>query len=669
METEVEKTPATGSAAEATRTHRLSGPIGVFACLLLATTWSWWALKYGAWFGTVLLPGAIVLCVGLIVLLRAAPRSLRLRAPSPLGLSLGALIVLGAWTTLSAVWSPAPATAIGDGQRAFVYALSFGIGAWTAALLGSRRQLALTPLAVAGAVAGGVTAVALITGDDARDYLEFDNTLEYPIGYRNANAAFFLCAFFPALGLAGDRQLDWRFRGAALAIATLCLDLALLSQSRGSALAALAAGAVYLLASPVRLRALAWLLLAAGCAAGVLPALTDLYGSEGEPGSSIDELNAAGIAVAATAAVAAALGSLAAFADRRRAPARSVARGNRAVAVGLAALCALSAVAFVVRVGDPVEWIGQKTEELGSGSPDLSAESTRFGVNLESERSELWKVALDQFGENPALGDGSGGFQYRYQRERETTSLEAARDAHSVELELLGELGLPGLALLLISLGGAVVAALRARRTGPAAATLSAVALATGTYWLVHASVDWFWPYPAITAPVMALLGAAGGALLLRPNAGGGETSVGRPTAGRARLLAGVGAVVLGFSVVPPFLSERYVNDAYAGWREDLERAYDDLDRAAVLDPFSDVPLLAEGAIADSAGDPERAAVAWREAVSRVPDEWATHYLLADLYAETEPQLARAELDLARELNPLDSEVQRLTRILSRPAE
>ena len=38
---------------------------------------------------------------------------------------------------------------------------------------------------------------------------------------------------------------------------------------------------------------------------------------------------------------------------------------------------------------------------------------------------------------------------------------------------------------------------------------------------------------------------------------------------------------MLALSAVPPFLSERYVNDAYAGWREDLARAYDDLDQAA----------------------------------------------------------------------------------------
>ena len=50
---------------------------------------------------------------------------------------------------------------------------------------------------------------------------------------------------------------------------------------------------------------------------------------------------------------------------------------------------------------------------------------------------------------------------------------------------------------------------MRARRLGPDPALVSIVALTAGAYWLAHASLDWFWPYPALTAPVFALLGSA----------------------------------------------------------------------------------------------------------------------------------------------------------------
>ena len=85
----------------------------------------------------------------------------------------------------------------------------------------------------AGLFAGGVALVALLSGDDFRPYLDA-GTLQYPIGYRNANAAFFLIAMWPAVALAANRELDWRLRAIALGTATLCLELGALSQSRGS---------------------------------------------------------------------------------------------------------------------------------------------------------------------------------------------------------------------------------------------------------------------------------------------------------------------------------------------------------------------------------------------------------------------------------------------------
>ncbi len=110
--------------------------------------------------------------------------------------------------------------------------------------------------------------------------------------------------------------------------------------------------------------------------------------------------------------------------------------------------------------------------------------------------------------DDPIFGDGGGGFQFRYNREREDPN-QLARDAHSVELEMLSELGVVGLVLFALAMVGAFAGAIRARRLGPSAAQLSCGALAAGAYWLTHASVDWFWPYPAVTAPALALLGAA----------------------------------------------------------------------------------------------------------------------------------------------------------------
>jgi O-Antigen ligase len=654
--------PAPGAPLPASEPDRLSPhPAAILVCVVLAATWSWWALKDGAYFGVVLLPGGVLLCLVLALLLRSAPWSVALRPPAPAALALLALIGLGAWAALSALWSPSPAAAIADGQRILIYAVVFALGIGLAISAGARANLAMVPLAVAGAVAGSVCAIGLLSGGDPQEYLEVDNTLDFPIGYRNANAAFFLIAFFPALGLAADRSLPWPLRGIALGAATLCLDLALLSQSRGSVAASIAACGIYILAAPLRLRALVWLLLAALCAAGVVPALTDLYQLDGPPRAAVDEMHAAGRAVVATSALAVGLGALAAWIDRRRSARVSAARTNRAVAAGIVIFIAASVAAFVITVGDPIDWVNQKAQEFRTGSePSAERQSSRFALNFGTGREQLWEVALDQFSDNPVHGDGAGGFQYAYLRERPPRGVPVANDAHSVEFEVLGELGIVGLALLAIALGAAVVGTLRARRLGPARATLTAVALASGTYWLAHASIDWFFHYPALTAPALGLLGSACAARSR------GEAR--EPDRRRLAIVALVG--VFAISLIPPFLSERYVNDAYAGWREDLERAYDDLDRAASLNRFSNAPLLAEGAIAQASGDRERAIAAFGEAAERVPEEWASHYLLADLYATDEPELARHELEIARELYPHSYEVRELERKLeNRDAE
>jgi hypothetical protein len=638
-------------------------PAAILTLLLLSAVWAWWAWQKGAYFGTVVLPGTIVLCLVLALLAGFAPWRAKLSLSGPAALALGALVALGIWTLLSALWSPAPDIAIADGQRVLVYAIAFGLGMWLCNLLGSRMGLSLLPLAAAGAFAGVATIVVLLTGDDPSELLELDGTLDYPLGYRNANAAFFAIALFPALGIAADRELDWRLRGLALGAATLCLDLFLLSQSRGSLIALLAAVVVYLLASPLRLRALCWLLLAALPAIGIVPALTELYDAANADGvdSVVGEMQTAGIAAAITAVAGAVLGALAArFSHRLPGLGSSSGAANRTIAGGIALAAVLGLIGFVVAVGNPVDWVGDRADEFRSaGSPDLSEESSRYSLNAGSDRYDLWRVALDDFAEDPLFGDGAGGFQYTYLEKREVTS-QSARDAHSVEFEVLAELGLPGLLLLVCVIVGATVGIIRARRLGPSAAGLGAIALASGTYWLVHSSIDWFWPYPALVAPTMALLGSACAPAILDLTP--------RPRIGwRPWLIAGL--ILLAVSAVPPLLSERYVNDAYEGFRSDPERAYGDLDRAQTLNPLSDVPLLAEAVIARESGDPERAVAALREAIAERPEEWGAHYLLAELLRDSDPEVARNEARVALELNPLSGRVRGLVRELGLGSE
>ncbi|MGH2952403.1 MAG: O-antigen ligase family protein [Solirubrobacterales bacterium] len=600
-----------------------------------------------------------MLCAAAALLLLLGPSARYPPWPRSAVVALVALAALGIWSALSAVWSPSPDIAIADGQRILMYALSFGLGAWMARQLGPRVLLALAPLAAAAAFAGVAAVVEMLTASDPEGVID-NGTLLYPIGYRNANAAFFLIAFFPALGLAADRELDWRARGLCLGTATMSLELAMLGQSRGSVPAVAVAIVVYVLLSPLKVRAISWLVLAVLPAVVVLPAVLELFDvANADPEVDrrvLAELEDAARVVALTAGAAFALGLVAARLERRLPILGSTsARWNRPIAGGLAALLVAGVTGFAVVNGDPAGWVSDRVDEFRyAGTPEPSGLSSRFTLDVGSNRYDLWRVALDDAAEEPVLGDGGGGFQYSYLRQRE--SPRQARDAHSVELEVLSELGFPGLLMLLATLTCAVAAALRARRAGPAAATLTAIALASAAYWLVHASVDWFWTYAGLTAPTLALLGAAAAAPGPAPGAGGGSRL--------ARGLAATALAVLALTAIPPLLSAKYIDGAFESWRSDIETSYEDLERAHDLNPLSDIPFLAAGAIARAAGDRARAVAAFDRAVEERPEEFTGHFLLALLQSESEPRVARREAARALELNPLDERVRGLAERL-----
>jgi O-antigen ligase len=109
-------------------------------------------------------------------------------------------------------------------------------------------------------------------------------------------------------------------------------------------------------------------------------------------------------------------------------------------------------------------------------------------------RAELWRVAADAWRDSPLLGQGAG--TYARSVIAATGDLSLPANAHSLYLETLAELGVVGLALLLVFL---VLALTRARASPAAAAVVAA--------WAVHAAVDWDWQLPAATLPAVLAAG------------------------------------------------------------------------------------------------------------------------------------------------------------------
>ena len=209
--------------------------IPVLPLALYGLVLAWWAWKSGGYFEVTFLPGTMLLLVLGALIFFAGPPLARLGGPALV--SFVALAGLAAWTLISGIWSPIPAVAFSDAQRALAYVAVFGIGIWSCLLLGRRMLLVLAPLAAAGALVGLATLIVIWTGHNSVDYLETDATLRYPLGYRNAEAAFFLMALLPTIVLATSRELDGRLRGVLLGSATLMIELAVLAQSRASVFA------------------------------------------------------------------------------------------------------------------------------------------------------------------------------------------------------------------------------------------------------------------------------------------------------------------------------------------------------------------------------------------------------------------------------------------------
>src|SRR4051794_8223570 len=80
---------------------------------------AWWAWKSGGYFEVTYLPGTMALLVLVALFLFAAPPLAPLGGPARV--SLVALVGLAAWTLISGLWSPVPATAFSDAQRVLAY--------------------------------------------------------------------------------------------------------------------------------------------------------------------------------------------------------------------------------------------------------------------------------------------------------------------------------------------------------------------------------------------------------------------------------------------------------------------------------------------------------------------------------------------------------------------
>jgi hypothetical protein len=376
---------------------------------------------------------------------------------------LGALATLAGWTALSAAWSPEPERSLQDAERTLLYVLALLVV--LALVREGGESLLLGSLLAATTLVCGIALVSylVLSGNDLPDRFEGYLLFE-PLGYANALGLLAALGLVLAVGIAAHAASAWVTAGAVVAAVPLAATLQLTS-SRGGWVALAVGLAVFVAWETERRRAVAVL-----CVVTFPVALTtwlchraDLH--EATPRFDADRADRLALELMALTVVA-----------------------------GVLARPALQlALVWSTRVRGHIVLAGAAAALLLCGVAAVAASSS--GASLEDalgDRPAYWRVALVEWRDNPLTGAGAATFGIAW-REHEP-GRNPARDAHSLYLESLAELGLLGLALVLVALAVPLVAALRARRV-----PLVPAALAGYVAFLVHAGLDWDWEMPAVT--------------------------------------------------------------------------------------------------------------------------------------------------------------------------
>lgn len=421
--------------------------------------------------------------------------------PSPLPgraalLALGGLAALTAWTAISTSWAPLSDPAWARVERDALYLA--GLVAVTLLLSGPPRALArlAEPVLLGGTVI--VVGYGLL-GRLMPDVLHVVSSpsaggrLDQPLTYWNAMGALAAMGAVLAARVAGDDTRAPRLRAAAAAAAVPLLVALYLTFSRG-AIAACAAGLVVLLAlvpTFTQLRAVAITAEAGVIGAGLAaasPYVRTLHGSH-------PSLQGAAVLVALVAVMLLAALTQGWAARVERDGTTRLGRLPLPPRHGLIAAALVAAMLVVPVV------IAAGSDTPASVDPRFGSSTSRL-ASADSPRYEYWRVAIGAFGRHPVAGVGAGGFSVEWLQRRHDAN--PARNAHSLPIETLAELGLIGAAALAALAAGIALAARRVIRTDLALAAGPVAALSAYAF---HTSIDWDWEIPGLTLVAVALAG------------------------------------------------------------------------------------------------------------------------------------------------------------------
>jgi tetratricopeptide (TPR) repeat protein len=638
--------------------RRRTGPRPNLIVLLVAAALACSPLAFGYYDFTSWAPlgiGAVVLLVMLAFGL--VPRLGRYGRGAALGL--GLLLVL---SFASILWAESRDSAWTSANQIAVYAVVFAIGV----LAIRERTTARATLLVLGLPAllsAIVLAVRFIAGAGGGDFLQ--GRLDDPMGYINGTAGLFVMGIWPWFGLAETLKSRW-FRSAAVSAAALIAGAAVLTQSRAIVVATVAAIVLVLIAAPGRTRRGVNLLIVLAAVIATAHWTLRVYSSTGSSqllAPSAAAIRGAGLALLGSALIGFCLKALISALHARLPELRR----ERITSQLGRALLALTVVAVIAGGLAEHQRLSTQWHDFTALKSEKSA-GNRFLALGGGYRYDLWRIALDEFREAPFGGVGAGNYSDQYYQSRH--QLEDVTVPHSLELQMLAELGIGGGIGLALFLVAVLAAALTSRRTTLAGsdAPLKIAALGMFAAWLAATSVDWLYDIPGLAC--MAMLAAA--VLVVPAPVADAESQPAPPQAAlgrrerRAQLML---VVTLGLlALVAASLGRQYVAMLYSDSGKGLVskrpvQALQTLRTAEQLDPWSLQTQYAVASAYARLDDYRAARAALLGAAQLEPENYVPPALLGDIATRAGDQAtALAAYRRALRLDPLEPALAQAVR-------
>jgi len=562
--------------------------------------------------------------------------------------ALGLLVAFTVWTAFALLWTESSERTVIEISRAATY-----VGVLTLAVFvqgpGSLRRT-VGAVAAACALVGTLALLSRLhpswfPENETGAVIDYAKTrLNYPINYWNGLA--YLIAIGMPLVLTVAIEARRIATQAAMTAVTPILALACFyTISRGGAIALIVAVATLVAIHPRRLFALPTVGLAIAGSGLLIAAATQRDQLEDARTGAValhqgDQMIAVVLVVCIGVGLIRVGIGLAGRHGVLRMP--QVSRRTTLISWGVA-----TAIALVIGLaaGAPGEISDTWQEFKAPGSPAAGETTGRFASVSGNGRYQWWGAAIEANATDPLLGIGPGTFEFYWARAGTIPGF--IRDAHSLYLETLGELGVIGatiiFALVFGTLGFGFRRSLRAppeRRPWAAAATAGCAGFA------VAAAADWAWELAVL--PVMFLCLAA--ALLSdrdepdAPAAGKGAT----------RLIFAALAVLSLVAVGVPLIGERTLRSSQeAAAAQRLSDAADRADAAAEIEPWAATPPLQQALVFAQQHRLGQAATAARRATQEEPTNWRPWYVLSQIEnSRGNPDASEQAYDKARSLNP-----------------